>query len=170
MSFWSLFNPVEAVKSLIELARKPIDGWQERKTLKAVTQAEVDKLEAQAIVEKAKASVELAKTGQIIESDWDKRAQEQMTRSWKDEVLMLLLFLPVAVMFMAAIFGNDALIDRMIKVVKALEEFPVWYVVILLGIVASVFALRWLVAPLVAGRFGKAVKGKLNGKSSQNNN
>lgn len=37
----------------------------------------------------------------------------------------------------------------MITAVTTLEKFPLWYTVILLGIVAAVYGLRWLVAPLV---------------------
>ena len=148
MDWWTTLSaPFTAV---IDLIKEPLKGWQERKKIKITADMEVAKLEAEAKVKTAEAKVELAKTGQMIESDWDRRAQEQMTRSWKDEVLMILLFSPVAVLFGAALLGKKLVMDRIIEAVNALNEFPYWYVVMLLGIVASVFALRWLVAPLIA--------------------
>ncbi len=90
----------ETVGGIFNLAAEPIKGWQERKTIKATAKMEIEKLNAQAGVAKATAMIEMAKTGQAIESDWDARAQEQAKFSWKDEVLMLLLFFPVGVLFL----------------------------------------------------------------------
>lgn len=137
-----------AVSGAVEIIKEPVKQWQERKTIKAQAAIEVEKLYAQAAVEKARAVVEMAKSGQMIESDWDARAQEQSKFSWKDEVLMLVLFSPVVALFLSAFFPGD-LQGQIIDAVAALEEFPMWYVVMLLGIVASTFGLRWLVAPLV---------------------
>ncbi|MDD9304372.1 MAG: hypothetical protein HUK40_19320 [Desulfobacter sp.] len=132
----------------VDLVKEPIKGWQERKTIKAKAAIDIAKLNAKAGVTKAEAMVEMAKNGQAIEADWDARAQEQAKFSWKDEVLMLLLFFPVGVLFASA-FLPAKFQDQIIEAVTALEKFPTWYVVMLLGIVASVFGLRWLIGPLV---------------------
>ncbi|MCP3944515.1 MAG: hypothetical protein GY710_23975 [Desulfobacteraceae bacterium] len=132
----------------VDIIKEPVKGWQERKTIKAKSQVDIAKLNAQAGVEKAKAIVEMAKTGQKIEADWDAKAQEQAKFSWKDEALMLLLFSPVFFLFLSAFLPAEYQ-AKIIGAVNALNEFPTWYVVMLLGIVASVFGLRWLIGPLV---------------------
>nr|WP_319491074.1 hypothetical protein [uncultured Desulfobacter sp.] len=141
-----------AVSGVADIVKKPLAEWQHRKTIKAQAETEVAKIEAQAKVANANAKLELAKKGQQITADWDTRAQESMKTSWKDEFLLLLLFLPVTGLFMAAFLPSEygvAVQLRMIAAVETLEKFPLWYTVILLGIVAAVFGLRWLVGPLV---------------------
>ncbi len=132
----------------VDIIKEPVKGWQERKTLKIKTENKVAELNAEAKVAKANAMVEMAKKGQAIEADWDARAQEQAKFSWKDEALMLLLFFPVAVLFISAFLPAEYQ-TQIIGAVSALNKFPEWYVVMLMGIVASVFGLRWLIAPLV---------------------
>ncbi|MCP3942941.1 MAG: hypothetical protein GY710_15845 [Desulfobacteraceae bacterium] len=144
----------KAIDEVFGLVKEPIVEWQKRKTIKVQADTEVAKLYAVATVEKAKAIVAMAKNGQVIDADWDTRAQEQAKFSWKDEALLLLLFSPVGVLFLSAFFPVKYQ-AQIIAAVKALEEFPTWYVVMLLGIVASVFGLRWLIGPLVQKILGK---------------
>jgi len=150
MAWWNaLLAPVT------NLIGEPLKQWGERRKIKLESKMQVEVLHATATVEKAKAEVELVKQGKATEADWDARAQEQAKFSWKDEVLMFILFLPVVLLFISAFFIDDAFQQRVIKAVNALEKFPLWYVVLLCGIVAAVFGLRWLVAPLVTKMAGK---------------
>jgi cation transport ATPase len=149
MAWYSVFTAVPKLFSgITDIVKEPIKGWQERKTLKAKTDSEVARIEANARVADAQTRLEMAKRGQQITADWDARAQEQAKYSWKDEALMLILFFPVMMLFLSA-FLPEGFQDRIIASVTALEKFPQWYVVMLLGIVASVFGLRWLIMPLV---------------------
>ncbi|HCY84228.1 MAG TPA: hypothetical protein DHV36_03740 [Desulfobacteraceae bacterium] len=142
----------EGVSGLLGLVKDPLVEWQKRKTVNAQAKNEVVRLNAEASVENAKARVEMAKNGQQIEADWDQQARNDMKFSWKDEFLMVLLFLPVTAIFIAAFFpGNYGAVVQanMIKAVNSLDKFPMWYVILLMGIVAAVYGLRWLIAPLV---------------------
>ncbi|MCP3944522.1 MAG: hypothetical protein GY710_24010 [Desulfobacteraceae bacterium] len=138
----------KTIDGVFSLVKEPIKGWQERKTIKVQADTEVAKLHAKASVAKANAIVTMAQNGQVIEADWDSKAQEQAKFSWKDEALMLLLFSPVFFLFLSAFLPAEYQ-TKIIGAVNALNEFPTWYVVMLLGIVASVFGLRWLIGPLV---------------------
>ena len=133
---------------VVDLVKEPIRGWQERKTIQTQADVEIAKTKANALLEQAKATVEMAKKGQVIEADWDTNAQKQMQSSWKDEFLMVLLFSPVVMLFASAFMDNLQFQNRIINAVKALEQFPIWYVTMLLGIVAAVYGLRWLIAPI----------------------
>ena len=96
-------------------------------------------------MQRANAQVELAKNGQQIEADYDARAQEDMKHTWKDEYLVVLLFLPVLMLFISPLI-MDWLPDfqyQVIASVKALDEFPGWYTWLLTGIVVATFGLRW---------------------------
>lgn len=143
MAWWSaILGPIG------ELIGTPIKQWGERKKIKVEAKMEVEKLRAAASVESAKAVVELARSGQKIEADWDGRAQEQMKFSWKDEALMIILFFPVVLLFLS-VFFEEAFQQKVIKSVNALEQFPEWYIILLCGIVAAIFGLRWLIAPII---------------------
>ena len=147
------FDPVtaigDAISGVFGIIKEPIKQWGERKAIKLQAETDIKRLHADALVKTAEAKVEAAKQGKIIESDWDSRAQEQMKFSWKDELLMIIIFFPVVLLFVSAFFTNDAFQKRVIASVNALEKFPLWYVVLICGIVAAVFGLRWLIAPLV---------------------
>ena len=151
---WPIISGI--INSAFGIIKEPIVEWQRRKTIKAEAVTVIEKLHAEAELSRAKVTLEMAKKGQKIEADWDSRAQEQMKYSWKDEILMLILYFPVVTLFLSAFTPEEyGFQDRIIESVKALEEFPMWYVVILLGIVATVFALRWLIAPLVQSKLFK---------------
>ncbi len=155
MAWFSALNPITAIKAIADVIKEPIKGWQDRKTAKVAAKIVIQKIQADTKKATAESKLELAKQGVQIQGDWDARAQEQMKTSWKDEALMLVLFFPVVVMFIAAVFASDAMIERMIRVVKSLEEFPSWYVIMLLGIVAAVYGLRWLIQPVVTKMQGR---------------
>lgn len=140
MSWLSKLNPINLVGDII---KEPLLEWQKRKTIKQEADSKVVVLEAEAKVEKAKASIELAKQGQQIEGDYDKRAQDNMRTSWKDEYLTILVFAPA---IMAFIPKTQELAEKGFKI---LEDLPLWYRISILGIIAAVFGLRWLIAPLV---------------------
>jgi uncharacterized membrane protein len=143
MTWWK-----ELVGGAFGIIKEPVVEWQKRKTVKLKARMEVEKLLAEAEIEKARAKVEMAKNNQLIEADWDARAQEQAKFSFKDEILMLVLFSPVGILFVSA-FMPEGFQIRIIEGVNALDQFPTWYVVLLIGITASVFGLRWLVTPVV---------------------
>ena len=82
--------------------------------------------------------------------DWDAKAQQAMKGSWKDEFLMIVLFSPVIVLFASA-FLPDEIHRRVVDAVRALADFPGWYITMLMGILAAVYGLRWLIAP-IAGK------------------
>ena len=141
-----------------DIIKEPIKGWQERKTIKAKAEIQIAQTKADALVEQAKAMVEMAKAGQVIEADWDTNAQKQMQFSWKDEFLMVLLFSPVVMLFASAFLPENGFQDKIIGAVKALEQFPMWYVSMLLGIVAAVYGLRWLIVPIADKMIQKGKK------------
>jgi len=140
MSWLSKLNPINLVGDII---KEPLLEWQKRKTIKQEADSKVVVLEAEAKIEKAKASIELAKQGRQIEVDYDKRAQDNMRTSWKDEYLTILIFTPAIMVFIPK---TQELAEKGFKI---LEDLPLWYRISILGIIAAVFGLRWLIAPLV---------------------
>ncbi len=71
-----------------------------------------------------------------IEGDWDQEALRQSQYSWKDELITLVIFAPLIVAWFDEV--------KAMAWVKFVSELPVWYQVIMTGIVAASFGLRWL--------------------------
>ncbi|QDP55886.1 MAG: hypothetical protein GOVbin8609_18 [Prokaryotic dsDNA virus sp.] len=94
-----------------------VSGWFENK-----------KIEQQSKLETKLAEIE-------AESDYDNLAQKNMQTSWKDEYLILIFTAPLIIGY----FDEE----RAIKWVNFVKEMPLWYQVILFGIVAATFGLRW---------------------------
>ena len=138
----------KAVSTVTSIFSEPIKEWQRRKTIKAQTKAEIDKILATAEVKKAEAILRMAEQGQRIEADWDMRAQEQMRFSWKDENLLILLPLPVIGSFIPGVQDYNC------KGREYVGRAPDWYKIALLGVIAATLGLRWLIAPLVQRIWG----------------
>ena len=147
MAWWNVL--ISPISSIFKAIVGPI---QERSTLKAETAAKVQILSAEAEVARANARVEMAKQGQIIESNWDNNAQQQMRFSWKDEVLLFVFVGP----FVAAFI--PPLQPYVKSGFEIIAKIPLWWRVAVLGIVAAVYGLRWLIAPLVT-RWVKKIGG-----------
>jgi hypothetical protein len=129
------------IGTIVETIAKPFTVAQERKKEVAVRDKEIEKIQAEALVE-------AAKQGQITQADWDNVALKNSEKSYKDEFLMFLMYFPVAALFFTSIFMPEKVADVKLAV-TSLEDFPMWYQILLWGILAHVFGLRWLVEPLV---------------------
>ena len=131
-----LTNILEPIANIV---KEPIVEWQKRKTLEV---AQVDKArerEHELNLKKIDVATELAKQGQKIEADWDTNAQQDMKTSWKDEYLTILFSVPLVLAFIPQTQ------EAVLKGFETLGKTPDWYMMLLTGIVAGVFGLRWLV-------------------------
>lgn len=71
------------------------------------------------------------------ESDWDMEAMRQSQFSWKDEFIVIMLFLPYIGAFIPGVQ------DHVLVGFEYLGKTPYWYQWSLLGVVAASFGLRW---------------------------
>lgn len=127
------------LEPIANIVKEPIVEWQKRKTLEV---AQVDKArerEHELNLKKIDVATELAKQGQKIEADWDTNAQQDMKTSWKDEYLTILFSVPLVLAFIPQTQ------EAVLKGFETLGKTPEWYMMLLTGIVAGVFGLRWLV-------------------------
>ena len=129
---WKVFS------GLANLVSEPIKQWQHRKTLKIEHQFELEKLDHEAKVAKANAVLEMARQGQQQDYDLDKISQQNMAKSWKDELVLLIFLTPVV---MAFVPGWDKYVENGFK---AIEKMPHWYVAIVIGMVVVIYGLRGL--------------------------
>lgn len=132
----------EFFKPITDIIKVPLEGYEARKTLKV--EAELKQLDRdhEVNMKKLDTASKLAEKGIQIEADWDTNAQNDAKTSWKDEYLMLIFSFPLILAFIP--YTQEAVV----KGFDTLNRTPDWYMMLVLGIVASVFGLRWLVSSI----------------------
>ena len=130
----SIFEPI------INIVKEPINEWQKRKTLEVEIKDKDKERQHELNIKKIDVANELAKQGIQIEADWDTNAQQDMKTSWKDEYLTILFSVPLILAFIPATQ------EAILKGFETLNKTPDWYMMLVMGIVAAVFGLRWLIS------------------------
>lgn len=140
MSWLEKLNPLNWVSEVVNVVKEPINEWQKRKTLKVENEAKELDREHEIKMKKMDIAFKLAEQGKEVEANWDMEAQKQMRYSWKDEWFVLLFSIPL----IAAFIPNIA--PYILQGFNVLEKTPHWYMLLVMGIVASTFGLRWLIS------------------------
>lgn len=133
---------LSAISMLLSGGLKAFTEYRKGKT--EVAKAKIEKEVAQ---EKAKAQRALRQVE--VAADWDIRAMEDAKDSLKDEILLFIIFAPVVWGFIEAGTVQEGW--------RAMAEMPWWYPWVILGIIARVYAIRWVVEPII--NIFKKVKG-----------
>lgn len=128
------------LEPIVGIIKEPIVEWQKRKTLEVENVEKANERNHTLNLKKMDIAQELAKQGQQIEADWDTNAQQDMKTSWKDEYLVILFSLPLILAFVPD--TQQAILNGF----ATLDKTPDWYMMLVMGIVASVFGLRWLIS------------------------
>lgn len=85
--------------------------------------------------EKQKAEAQYHMAVMKGEQDWDTEAMKASRFSWKDEFITIIIFAPLIV----AWFDEE----KALAWTRFVSEMPIWYQIIMSGIVAASFGLRW---------------------------
>lgn len=81
------------------------------------------------------AKADAAKEAAASEGNYDLQAQKNMQMSWKDEYLMIVFTAPLLLGY----FDEE----RALAWIDFVGDMPLWYQIILFGMVAATFGLRW---------------------------
>lgn len=92
----------------------------------------------------ATANVELAKQGISQTYDLDKIATQDMRESYKDEFIMLVVFVPVILAFIPNFQ------EPVLEGFNVISRMPEWYVTLVIGISVVTFGLRGLLKELMS--------------------
>lgn len=136
------------IDGLLGIGKTWLEG--KNKVQQAELTAQLVTIQADSDIKKAKAlSVTTrAEKGQDQDFDLDKMAMENMEKSWKDELLLLVFLAP---MIMAFIPGMDQYALAGFSVVAMM---PQWYQYIIIGMVVVIYGLRGLLEKFLSRKFG----------------
>ena len=134
--------------SLLDLGGTFLKGKQDE--AKAKAEAAIVGIQAKADIEKAKAlsATKLAEAGQAQNYDLDRLAMEQMSKSWKDELILVIFLAP---MVMAFIPGMDGYALAGFEVIA---KMPEWYQYIIIGMVVVIYGMRGMLEKLLDKKIG----------------
>lgn len=122
---------------------------------KAKVEAEKIKIQADADIAKATAvsATKRAEAGQEQDYNLDMVAMQNMEKSWKDELILIVFMVPLVMCFIP---GYDVYVMNGFTV---LANTPDWYQWLLVGMIVVIYGLRGLLR-YVIDKFGGFGKGK----------
>lgn len=126
------------LSGLFSVVSQPLIAYQARKRLKVEHQFELSKLDQQAKVANAMALIEMAKNGQQIDYSLDKIAMQNMQKSWKDELVLVVFLIPMLMGF------HPATATAALNGFAIIAKMPAWYVGIVIGMVVVIYGMRGL--------------------------
>lgn len=137
---------LQALGALVQPVTEVVKGYQDRKTLEVANNDKQADRDHAIRVKKSDIAFELAKQGQQVEADWDTNAQNQMATSWKDEFILMMFSMPLVMAFVPGTAGYVA------QGFAVLATTPDWYMWLVIGIVSSVYGLRWMFSKISLGK------------------
>lgn len=128
------------IDKIIEVINKRNKINEERKRLELERESKLEQQRFQLDMERLKSQTKLVSDGKVLPDDLDRLSMEQMERSWKDEIIMGILFAPIVFVFFpwfqeTISNGFDILSNKM----------PDWYMYMVCGIVVVTYGLRGMV-------------------------
>ena len=141
---------ISILGSLVSLGSTFLQGKQDE--AKAKAEAAIVGIQADADIKRAKAlaATKMAESGQTQSYDLDRLAVEQMGKSWKDEVILIIFLAP---MVMAFIPGMDGYALAGFTVIA---KMPEWYQYIIIGMVVVIYGMRGMLEKILDRKLGVA--------------
>jgi len=140
---------IPIIDGLVSLGSTWLQGKQQE--AQAVAQANIIAIQAEADIMKAKAiaAMNMAEQGQAQDYDLDRIAMEQMSKSWKDELLLVVFLAPMVMAFFPW-FADDAL-----RGFEVIAQMPEWYRYTILGMVVVIYGLRGRAKQIINAKRGQ---------------
>jgi len=133
--------------SLIQIGGVWLKGKQEE--TKAKAEAKLVEILADSDIKKAKAiaAINAAQTGQQQDFDLDRIAMEQMGKSWKDELVLIIFLAPMVMAFI------PGMADYSLAGFEVIQKMPEWYQYIIMGMVIVIYGMRGMVKQIISNKF-----------------
>ena len=138
---------IPVITSLLSLGGTWLEGKQ--KQTEATLEAKLVEIKADSDIKVAKATAltKMAEAGQTQNYDLDRLAMEQMTKSWKDEFILIIFLAP---MIMTFIPGME---QYALAGFNVIAQMPEWYRYIIIGMVVVIYGLRGLLEKVLEKKF-----------------
>ena len=132
-------------EKIIDSIKEYMVSRETRKTLELQRQQQLDTNLHSIKLEKLKIEAEYVAKGKVLPENLDMIAMEQMEKSYKDEIIMAILFTPIILSFFPTFAPS---VEVGFKILQS--SIPEWYVYLIIGIVVVTFGLRGMLKFLVS--------------------
>ena len=138
---------IPVISSLLSLGSTWLDG--KNKQAQATVEAKLVEIKAEADIKLAKATAitKMAEAGQAQNYDLDRLAMENMSKSWKDELILVIFLAPMIMAFI------PSLKDAALAGFGVIALMPDWYRYIIIGMVVVIYGLRGLLEKVLEKKF-----------------
>jgi len=131
---------VNLIAALLGIGGRTLGSYFEERKIRTQARLDIERI-------KIEGEVTAARTLAQTVADYDNIAQRNMKYTWKDEYLLIMWTFPMNVSFLTPFIALTTDVDLTPQLAAAWQligQTPVWYQVIMGGIVAATFGLRWL--------------------------
>jgi len=138
---------IPVITSLLSLGSTWLEG--KNKQAEATVEAKLVEIKAEADIKLAKATAitKMAEAGQTQNYDLDRLAMENMSKSWKDELILVIFLAPMIMAFI------PSLKDSALAGFGVIAMMPDWYRYIIIGMVVVIYGLRGLLEKVLEKKF-----------------
>lgn len=138
---------IPVITSLLSLGSTWLEG--KNKQAEATVEAKLVEIKAEADIKLAKATAitKMAEAGQTQNYDLDRLAMENMSKSWKDEAILIIFLAPMIMAFI------PSLKDSALAGFGVIAMMPDWYRYIIIGMVVVIYGLRGLLEKVLEKKF-----------------
>ena len=138
---------IPVITSILSLGSTWLEG--KNKQAQATVEAKLVEIKAEADIKLAKATAitKMAEAGQAQNYDLDRLAMENMSKSWKDEVILIIFLAPMLMAFI------PSLKDSALAGFGVIALMPDWYRYIIIGMVVVIYGLRGLLEKVLENKF-----------------
>jgi hypothetical protein len=138
---------IPVITSLLSLGSTWLEG--KNKQAEATVEAKLVEIKAEADIKLAKATAitKMAEAGQAQNYDLDRLAMENMSKSWKDELILVIFLAPMIMAFI------PSLKDSALAGFGVIALMPEWYRYIIIGMVVVIYGLRGLLEKVLENKF-----------------
>jgi hypothetical protein len=138
---------IPVITSLLSLGSTWLEG--KNKQAEATVEAKLVEIKAEADIKLAKATAitKMAEAGQAQNYDLDRLAMENMSKSWKDELILVIFLAPMLMAFI------PSLKDSALAGFGVIALMPEWYRYIIIGMVVVIYGLRGLLEKVLENKF-----------------
>ena len=122
---------------------------QQRKSLEIQRKVEIENKHHELKLKRAELEAEYASKGKPLPDNLDRLSMEQMERSYKDEIIMTIVFTPIVMVFIPFLQN----VKQGFDILSA--SVPEWYIWLVVGIVVVTYGLRGVLKLLLSRKIRK---------------
>jgi hypothetical protein len=137
-------------EKIINMFKEMYIAKQQKKSLEIQRKMDIANKQHELKLKRAELEAEYASKGKPLPDNLDRLSMEQMEGSYKDEIIMTIVFTPIVLVFIPFLQNN---VKQGFDILST--SVPEWYIWLVVGIVVVTYGLRGVLKLLLSRKMGK---------------